>query len=246
MSSAGPRATAAGGNSRPLICWSRVARSLSSWSAKRLGAGGRVLLPQVVLEPVPAGELRVVDALEVVDPGVDRAVDLLDQAGDGLDPLPADPAGGELLLGLGHVAGPDRVGELGRVGDQPVDLGHDPGLVVGHRLEDQLVVGGAAEVLPGQPRPGPRARARPGARPAGRALTADPGPVVLPAPGQQQHRPQPDRGNHPPDPDGPRLDPTHLTMQALLVPRRRRTRAQFLGKPNTNRNRSPEPGSPGH
>ena len=176
-----------------------------------LGAGGRALLPQVVLEPVPAGERGVVDALEVVDPGVDGAVDLLDQAGDGLDPLPADPAGGVLLLGLGHVPGPDRVGELGRVGDQPVDLGHDPGLVVGHRLEDQLVVGGAAQVLPGQPRPGPGARPRPGARPAGRALTADPCPVVLPAPGQQQHGPEPERGDHPPDPAGPRLDPTRLT-----------------------------------
>ena len=38
---------------------------------------------------MPAGERRVVLALEVVDAGVDRAVDLLDQAGDRLDALPA-------------------------------------------------------------------------------------------------------------------------------------------------------------
>jgi hypothetical protein len=178
-----------------------------------LAALGRAQLPQLVFEPVPAGELRVVDALEVVDPGVDLAVDLLDQAGDGLDALPAHPARRELLLGLGQVARPDRVGELGRVGDQAVDLGHDPGLVVGHRLLDLGVVGGAAEVLAGQARPGAGARA--GARPrgAGRAAAAHPGPVVLAAAGQRQRRPQPQGGHHPSHPTqlahpgSPRLAP---------------------------------------
>src|SRR4029450_14060763 len=52
------------------------------------GPGGGVLLPQQVLEAVPAGEGRVVAALEVVDPGVDRPVDLLDERGDRLADVP--------------------------------------------------------------------------------------------------------------------------------------------------------------
>ena len=58
------------------------------------GAVGGVLLPQQVLEAVPAGELRVVRAGEVVHARVDRAVDRLDQAGDGLDAPPTTRGSG--------------------------------------------------------------------------------------------------------------------------------------------------------
>ena len=55
---------------------------------ERCAALGGVLLEQQELQPVPAGEGRIVDAGEVVDTRVDLAVDLLDQAGQRLDALP--------------------------------------------------------------------------------------------------------------------------------------------------------------
>ena len=61
---------------------------------ERRRALGGALLPEQVLQAVPAGEGRVVRAREVVDPRVHGAVDLLDQAGDRLDALPALAAGG--------------------------------------------------------------------------------------------------------------------------------------------------------
>ena len=68
-----------------------LAMSASSWSAscRRAGRGADVVLdPEQVLELVPAGPRRVVLVGEVVDAGVDGAVDVLDQTGDGLDASP--------------------------------------------------------------------------------------------------------------------------------------------------------------
>ena len=57
---------------------------------------------------MPAGERRVVDALEVLDRGVDGAVDLFDEAGDWRDAFPA--LAGRSVRGLGalRVTGPGR------------------------------------------------------------------------------------------------------------------------------------------
>ena len=90
---------------------------------RRAGRGADVVLhPEQVLELVPAGPRRVVLVGEVVDAGVDGAVDVLDQAGDGLDALPRLAGRGEGVLGRLHVAGPHGVGEHLDVGHQRVDL----------------------------------------------------------------------------------------------------------------------------
>jgi hypothetical protein len=90
---------------------------------------------------VPAGEGGIVHAREVVDPGVDRAVDLLDQAGDRLDALPALAGRGVGRLRRLQVAGPDRVGEHRRGGDGVVHLPGDVAAVVVQRAEHERVVG---------------------------------------------------------------------------------------------------------
>jgi hypothetical protein len=60
---------------------------------------------------MPAGPRRIRGGREVLGLGVDPPVELRQEDGDRLDPLPADPAGGEVLLGRREVAGPDGVGE---------------------------------------------------------------------------------------------------------------------------------------
>ena len=79
---------------------------------------------------MPAGEGRVVRAREVVHAGVHGAVDLLDQAGDQLDPLPALAAGGVGRPRRLQVTRPHGVREGRRRGDGLVHLlGHVVGVL---------------------------------------------------------------------------------------------------------------------
>ncbi len=108
---------------------------------------GGVLLEQQVLEPVPAGERRVVDAREVVDAGVGLAVDVLDELGDRLDALPRLSRRRVRVLGGLQVARAHGVGEHLDDTHEFVDLRDGVGLVLARRLVRQgFGRGGRADV----------------------------------------------------------------------------------------------------
>ena len=81
---------------------------------------------------MPAGPRRVVLALEVVDAGVDGAVDVLDQPGDRLDASPSRARDGAKAA-LAASTSPARTASVNTVVfvDRVVDLLDDVGLVLG-------------------------------------------------------------------------------------------------------------------
>ena len=93
-----------------LVC-SFTALAASS-TANGAAAAVSPLLNSSVLDPVPAGEVRVGLGLgQVVGPGVHGAVEIGEELGDGLELLVAVAAGGVDGLGLRQVAGGDGVGQ---------------------------------------------------------------------------------------------------------------------------------------
>ena len=111
MSSAAPVATSSGVTSTRRELLLQRGDVLVELVGERGAALGGVLLEQQVLEAVPTGELRIVDAREVVDARVDLAVDLLDQACQRLDALPRHARRRVRVLRGLQVAGAHGVGE---------------------------------------------------------------------------------------------------------------------------------------
>ncbi len=139
MSSAAPVATSTGFTSTVGNCSFSVAMSLSSWSAN--GAP-----PSVVFfsnsrysrrcQPVNFGSST---SGEVVDAGVDLAVDLLDQAGQRLDALPRHARRRVRVLRGLQIVCAHRVGEHLDDADEFVDLTDRVSLVVRRRLLGQRI-----------------------------------------------------------------------------------------------------------
>ena len=102
---------------------------------------GRALREQEFLELVVAGEPGVVDAgLVVVLAGVDLGVEVGEQLGDRLDPLPRHARGAVGRLGRLEVPGIDGRGERVDDLDEVVGLGEDVGAVLGDcRVDGGLV-----------------------------------------------------------------------------------------------------------
>jgi hypothetical protein len=107
------------------------------------------LLPQQILDAVPAGPRWVGLVGEVVHSGVDGAVDLLHQAGDRLDGLPMETARRERCLGGVDVARPHSVGEDRGLVDERRDLVVHVGPIFVYGREDYSVLGATAEILTG-------------------------------------------------------------------------------------------------
>ena len=134
MSSAAPFATSIGATSTDGSCVLQRRDVLVELVGERCAALGGVLLEQQVLQPVPTGELRIVDVREVIDAGVGLGIGVLDQSGDRLDALPRHARRRVRGLRGLQIARPHGVGEHLDDPDQFVGLADGVPLVVFCRL----------------------------------------------------------------------------------------------------------------